>query len=317
VNLAAFVNDDGTYDVGSIILAVQLATRVGLRQTNVTMDLDSWDAVQKRDRLLGVSLDGLMDFVDKTGISEFQLTGLLQNLSMHAKRFAREYAYDMRIPEPLLVTTIKPSGSISKLPTISSGVHRHRAPYYIRRVRISSSDPLARAAFEYGYRVYPETSTNGPTVDEFDAMSTFQRWDVLQNADTWVIEFPIASGAIKGVDDESAVEQFRRYLMLQRYWTDHNTSITITYSEDEVSDLIDTILQEWDNYIGVSFMPRDNTVYPLLPEEAITKEEYEVRANELTGSNTTLYELLVQMEYNDAASDLLDDDCATGVCPVR
>lgn len=282
------------------------------------MDIDSWDAVQKRDRLLGVSLDGLMDFVDKTGISEFQLTGLLQNLSTHVRSFARDYAYDMRIPEPLLSTTIKPSGSISKLPTISSGVHRHRAPHYIRRVRISSSDPLAKAAFEYGYRVYPETSSNGPTVAEFDALSTFQRWDVLQHSETWVIEFPIASGAVKGVDDESAVEQFQRYLMLQKYWTDHNTSITITYGEDEVSELVDCILQEWDNYIGVSFMPRDNSVYPLLPEEAITADEYKQRIEELVGKSTvTLYDLLVQMENTNAATDLLDDDCASGVCPVR
>ncbi len=225
----------------------------------------------------------------------------------------------MRVPEPLLVTTIKPSGTISKLPGISSGIHRGRAPYYIRRVRITASDPLARVMLDAEYPIYPENSSNGPSVEEFDKMGAMAQWEALQKAQTWVIEFPMKSSTKVSIANETALEQFDRYLLFQEEWTDHNTSITITFAPDEVNDLVDSILENWDNYIAISFLPKDNSVYPLLPEEEITEAEYQRRVNNLPSylSEQYITDALTTIEQYSGATELLDADCAGGACPIR
>lgn len=106
VNMAAFVNSAGDIMYEELFTAVELATRIGLRQTNITIDLPEWDRIQKRDRLTGVSLDGVMDFVDATNLNKLELETLLKQLQIIAQEEARRYAKEMRVPEPLLVTTI-------------------------------------------------------------------------------------------------------------------------------------------------------------------------------------------------------------------
>jgi len=318
INVRAFVDKNGTLDYTGIEQAVRMAVRVGLRQTNTTIDLPTWDIIQKRDRLLGVSLDGVMDAVDALNYTNENLAHLLSHLRNIAHHEARQYAYEMRVPEPLLVTTIKPSGTLSKLPSISSGVHRARAPYYVRRVRITSSDPLARVMLDAGYPVYPENNSAGPTVEQFDKMRALEQWEVLQQAQTWVIEFPMQSSTKIGANDESAVDQLMRYLSFQKHWTDHNTSITINFTVDEIDALVDAILEHWDDYIAVSFLIKETMAYPLLPEEPITKEEYERRVNDLPHhTESDIINALTQLESHNGATELLDADCVGGACPVR
>lgn len=312
----------------ALIDAVKIATRIGLRQTNVTLDLPEWDKVQKRDRLTGVSLSGIVDLDDYLFLEseELEVTSgltksmneLLSELREVANSEAIEYAKEMRVPTPLLVTTVKPSGTISKLPGISAGVHRSRAPYYIRRVRITSTDPLAKVMLDAGYPVYPETSSNGPTVAQYDDMTQYEKMQALQASKTWVIEFPVKTTAKIQSNAESALRQFYRYLDMQKNWTDHNTSITIEFAEDEVSELIDALLENWDSYVAVSFLPKNTLAYPLLPEQPITDEEYYLRAEKLINVNTAdILEALTEIERENAMTDLLDDECATGACPVR
>jgi ribonucleoside-triphosphate reductase (thioredoxin) len=316
INLMAFVKD-GEIDYTHLIEAVRLAVRVGLRQTNVTFDLPVWDDVQKRDRLTGVSLDGVMDFFDAVHLVTYEdRLAFLLTLQFEAQEEARAYAKHMRVPEPLLVTTIKPSGTISKLPGISSGIHRARAPYYIRRVRITSSDPLARVMLDAEYPIYPENNSNGPSVDEFTAMSAYEKWEVLQQSATWVIEFPQKSPTRIGIDDESALDQFQRYLLFQEGWTEHNTSITVNFAPEEIEPLVDMILDHWDSYVAISFLPKYISAYPLLPEEPITEDEYMKRAANVRSSEY-ITKLLREYEQSDASTELLDASCETGVCPVR
>ncbi len=318
VNMMAFVDNNGHVDYDGLFDAVTMATRIGLRQTNIDIDLPVWDHIQKRDRLLGVSLDGVMDFFDASDMSNDELAVLLKNLNFKANKEAQLYASEMRVPVPLLVTTIKPSGTISKLPGISSGVHRARAPYYVRRVRITSTDPLARVMLDAGYPIYPEISSNGPTVNEFKQMKAMEKWEVLQKANTWVIEFPMKSSTKIGIADESAIDQFNRYLLFQKNWTDHNTSITIAFAPEEVEELVDSILHNWDDYIAISFLPKDTSDYPLLPEEPITETEYTRRINDIPAlSEYDITEALTILENSDQATELLDADCVGGVCPVR
>lgn len=343
VNMTAFLtrnNDQVDYDMESLAKAVEMAVRIGMRQTNITLELPEWDKTQKRDRLIGVSLSGIMDFEDAMGwehdnsgpyfidngfVPPFsisrELAILIEKLYYIAKNETIRYAYEMRIPTPLLVTTEKPSGTISKLPYVSAGVHRSPFPYGIRRVRISSHDPLAQVMLANGYPVYPETSSIGPTVAEFDAMSDTERSNALANSNTWVIEFPIKTPAKYKAHEESALSQFYRYLDFQKYWTEHNTSITITFAPEEIDGLVDAILEYWDGYIAISFLPKfdhDNTPYPLMPEQATSEKEYNSRAELLAHVRMEdIVEQLKEIERENMLSDLLDVDCSTGACPIR
>lgn len=314
VNVLAFVRKDGSFDRVGFENAVRLATRIGVRMTMVDLELPSWDEVQKRDRLTGVSLTGIMDALDASKDLRDMKSAILESASLHAQETATQYAYDLRIPIPLLVTCVKPSGTVSQLPTVSSGVHRSFAPFYIRRVRITSTDPLARIMFDLGYPIYPETN-QGPNAQEFDKLSKGDQYAALEKANTWVVEFPVKTSAKVRASEETALDQYQRYLDFQHMWSDHNTSITVSVADDEWDSLFDRIHESWDHYVGVSFIAKDSNMYPLMPYEAITEQEYHTRA--LTVDATELYTLLQRKELEDLASELLEDDCIGGVCPVR
>lgn len=322
LNMMAFVDENGVIDIEGLYDHVRLLVRVGLRQTNINLELPEWDHIQKRDRLTGASRSGVMDFLDKTALPKEDFNALSEMMNIVANDEAFHYAKEMRIPAPLLVTTTKPSGTLSLLPTISPGIHRSFAPYYIRRVRISTADPLAKVMLDLGYPVYPEND-QGPLPKDFDELSNFEKMKALDKANTWVIEFPVKSNTKTRAGDESALDQFQRYLDCQRYWTDHNTSITIYYKEEEVDQLIDMILDNWDDYVAVSFFPINKTIYPLLPLEEISYDEYIFRANTLKHIKVNdIVNLLTEYEkpFIEAElpeADLLDADCANGVCPIR
>jgi hypothetical protein len=245
-----------------------------------------------------------------------KLSFFLDLVNQVANDEAKGYASEMRIAAPLLVTTIKPSGTIAQLPTVSSGAHASYAPYYIRRVRISSFDPLAKTMLAVGYPVYPEANTMRP--EEFRKLSNFERMQVLDKAQTWVIEFPIKTSAKKSGNDETAIAQLHRYLILQKYWTDHNTSITITFNPEEVDELIKVILENWSDYVGVSFLPKYTGAYPLMPYEEIEEAEYLIRKGDIDHITwETITDELLRRESAQAEEDEFDPDCVGGACPVR
>lgn len=341
VNVSAYVTErNGTklLDLYKFAQAIKLAARVGLRMTNVTLELPHWDEVQKRDRLIGVSLTGYVEAMDALGVDstdERSVVPLLHASNIDGGKFdeiylgmflklaneianeeAKAYAAEMRVPVPLLSTTVKPSGTISQLPTVSSGAHASYAPYYIRRVRISSFDPLAKSMLAVGYPVYPEATTMRP--EDFRKLSNFERMQVLDKAQTWVIEFPIKTSAKHSANDESAIEQLQRYFILQKNWTDHNTSITITFNKEEVDGIIQLILENWDDYIGVSFLPKFTDAYPLMPYEEIAEQEYLLRKSDIehiSWENITTE--LLRRESVAVEEDEFDPDCVGGACPVR
>jgi adenosylcobalamin-dependent ribonucleoside-triphosphate reductase len=341
VNVAAYVVERGgakLLDLHQFAQAIKLATRIGLRMTNVTLELPHWDEVQKRDRLIGVSLTGYVEAMDALGVDstnpksivpllhasymdggkydEMYLNLFLQVANEVANEEAKNYAAEMRVPVPLLSTTVKPSGTISQLPTVSSGAHASYAPYYIRRVRISSFDPLAKTMLAVGYPVYPEANTMRP--EDFRKLSNFERMQVLDKAQTWVIEFPIKTSTKRSGNSESAVEQLNRYFILQKNWTDHNTSITVTFNADEVEDIIKLILENWDDYVGVSFLPKYTGAYPLMPYEEINEAEYSIRKSDIDHITwESISAELLRRESSQVEEDEFDPDCVGGACPVR
>jgi ribonucleoside-diphosphate reductase alpha chain/ribonucleoside-triphosphate reductase len=321
---------NGVLDIEMLSALIRGATRHAMRITNVDIELPEWDRINKRDRLVGVNITGCEDAFDacangvdfggdygkviETTDGSYTVEELFSLLNFVANSEAKDYAFEMRIPAPLLVCTIQPSGTLSQLRACSSGYHKSFAPYFIRRVRISAHDALAKVVQAQGYKIYPEVG-NGYTSKEFNALNVEQQNIVLGSVNTWVVEFVVQTPSSKSASDESAVGQLHRYFAYQNNWTDHNTSATIQVADDEWDDLFDLLYKRWDEYIGVSFQNKSNDKYDLQPYEAITKEEYDRRFVLCPAIDIEL--LNVIENGTNSADDDLGDSCATGSCPVR
>lgn len=309
INVMGFVKD-GKLDVDGLIEAQRLSVRCGLRMTLVDLELKEWDEVQKRDRLLGCSLTGWRDAMDAAGYTEKEEKQLLKTLKFTAREEANKYAKALRVPEPLLVTTVKPEGTLSVVAgAVSPGLHAAYAPYYIRRVRISAHDPLAKAVREHkGWRVYAEVGTLG-----YNDEANLARPEVIDQAKTLVIEFPIKTSAKRTGDDVPAVEQLDNYFKFQEYYTEHNASNTIRVKDHEWEDVEEKVYTKWDEFVGVSFLAHDGGTYKLTPMEACSKEVYE----ELKESMQPFDFALLQKHENRGEQDLDVSGCEGGACPIR
>jgi ribonucleoside-triphosphate reductase len=297
VNVCAF-QQDGAFDLEGARRAQALSARAGLRMTLVDLELPRWNEKHKRDRLTGCSLTGVQDAFAR--MPKEEQNTVLETLSRTAREAAAEYAHILRIPAPLLVTTIKPEGTLSLVAGgVSPGLHNAHAPYFIRRIRISSDDALAKAALAMGWKVRPEVGTPG---------------DAMENARTLVIDFPVASGAQVTKGDVPALAQLDRYMQFQEHYTQHNSSNTITVKPQEWEGMEAAIASMWDSFVGVSFLAYDGGTYQLPPYETITPQEYEALAKEGKPFDPAV---LAAYESAGAPSDIQDDDCVNGACPIR
>ena len=156
VNVMAFVRPDGTLDYEALLLAQKLSARAGYRMTCVELELPKWNIVQQRDKLIGCSLTGWQDMVNATHMDKAGEAKLLSKLREVAQESSKEYAKALKQKEPLLVTTVKPEGTLSQLPVVSSGIHHSHSPYYIRRIRVNAKDPIVNVCEELGYPIKPE-----------------------------------------------------------------------------------------------------------------------------------------------------------------
>ena len=195
-----------------------------------------------------------------------------------------------------LITSVKPEGTLSQLPTVSSGVHMSHSPYYLRRVRINSDDPLVKVCEDLGYPIFPEVGQDEKTCT------------------TKVIEFPVEAPKGKTKYNVSAVEQLEIYKMFMENYVDHNASNTISVKDDEWEDVVEWVYNNWDSVVGITFISLDNSFYQLMPYESITKEEYEKRTKNMKRFNQSL---LQKYEKKETELDIGDDGCETGICPIR
>jgi len=295
VNVLSFV-DDKKLNLKGLFEAQRLSLRAGFRMTFLDLELDQWDIRQKRDRLVGCSLTGWQDMVNATGMTKEEQSELRKKLREIAHEEAKEYAGKLGVEPPLLITSIKPEGNASQLPTVSSGVHYSHSPYFIRRVRISSSDPLLKVCEELGYDIKPE---NGQTEE---------------NCRTKVISFPCKAPKGKTKNDVNAIEQLENYRSFQKEYTDHNTSITVHVKNDEWEEVEEWLWANWDEVVAVSFVSLDDSFYSQMPYEEITKKEYEKKTKDMIHF---IPSLISKYEKEEAEIDVGDESCANGACPIR
>lgn len=294
-NLMGFVKDS-VLDEEELKKTIRLSTRVAIRMTLVDVELPEWNRVMQEDRIIGISLTGMMDMLNKTGMSYDDLSALLSRLRDEVHNEGHNYCKEINIKAPKLMTTIKPEGSLSTLPCVSSGIHYAHSNYYIRRIRISVTDPLYKMIEAQGS--YPIYNENGQTDEDCSIK---------------VIEFPIKAPEGKTKYDVGAIEQLELYKMSMINWSDHNSSITIHVREHEWEEISKWLYDNFEYVVGITFLPLMEETYPLLPYEITTKEDYEERMRQIKPIN---YELLAMYD-DDEQHDIIDQECESGVCPIR
>ena len=300
VNVFAFVyvTPEGTHklDIEGLLKAQRMSARAGMRMSLVELELHKWDQAKQSVRIVGCSLTGYQDTVNALNMHIDEQRTLLVALRTVANEAAAEYAKELGVDAPRLVTTVKPEGSLSQLPTVSSGIHHQHSEYFVRRVRINAHDPLLKVVEELGYPVHNEVGQTG------------------DNVRTRVVEFPVHAPAGRTKENVGAIEQLENYKMFMDFYTDHNTSVTIYVRENEWEAVVEWVHDNWDTMIGISFLPASDSVYQLLPYEEISREEYTRRKSEM---RPFVPALISKYEVEEVLIDAGTEGCESGMCPVR
>ena len=238
---------------------VELATILGTWQSTLT-DFKYlrkiWKDNTEEERLLGVSLTGQFGHKFMSGKEDLvSLEAFLMTLREKAREVNKEEAGKIGIPESAAITCVKPSGTVSQLVGVSSGMHPWHSPYYIRTVRGSKGDPISTFLKEVGI----------PVED-----------DVMKPSETYVFSFPIKSpeGAIVR-NDLTAIDHLNIWLVYQRAWCEHKPSITVSVKEDEWMEVGAWVYKNFDEVSGISFLPHLEHTYKQAPYQEASKEEYE------------------------------------------
>lgn len=317
-------------DIGTMLEKIETATWMGIIQacfTNFPYLNPKWKQNCDEERLLGVSITGQFDAPHLFTKEE------LKAYKAKALKVAKKASEIMGIPMPAAITCVKPSGTVSQLVDSSSGLHQRFAKYYIRRYRISGSDPLFRMIKDQGLPVSPE---NGQRKQDY--VKAIRLYDAAENkleglkqaraecpifdpdgwspdkVNTWIVSFPVAApkNAIT-IEDVTALDQLEHYKKIQKNWCEHNASITVYIKPEEWLSVGDWVYKNWEIVNGISFLPVKDHVYEQPPYEKITKEEYDKMAKAFPKID---YTQLGKYETDDNTEGAKSLACAGGICDV-
>lgn len=252
-----------------------------------------WQKNTEEERLLGVSLTGIMDHALLGDPDCAELDSMLSELKQIVIDTNKLFAARLGIPQSTATTCVKPSGTVSQLVDASSGIHSRFSPFYIRRVRCDKKDPLAQMMQLWGF----------PCEDD------------VMNPNVLVFAFPMkAPEGAKVTKEVGAMYQLKLWKAYQDHWCEHKPSITVYYKDSEFLAIGDWIWNNFDAVSGISFLPHSDHVYQQAPYEEITGEQY----------NKLLEELPKGVDWSSLANYEADDNtvgaqslaCAAGVCDV-
>lgn len=305
INAAAFKGD-----IAGLHTTITLLARANYRQTCVDLRdeilQEAWHLNNEFLRLCGVSLTGI---AERDDLSEYDL----KNLRYSAVNAARGMAKELGTEFPKNVTTVKPSGTVSKTMNCTEGIHRPLGKYIFNWINFSKYSPLVKQLQSANFKSMPNPDDSTSTL-----ICLPVSWE---NVEFDFIEIEREDGTIDYIEGnlEPAIKQLDRYKKYQTYWCDQNVSNTISYSPEEVPEIIDWLYDNWESYVGVSFLYRtDPTMstsdarklgFNYLPQEVVTKEAFEEYTKTLININFE--------EETTFEEQLDDDECASGMCPVR
>ena len=233
---------------------IRLATILGTLQSNLTKFQflsAEWVKNTKEERLLGVSLTGIMD----AKITSNPDPKFLEELRDEANKVNKKYAKILGIEESKSITCVKPSGTVSQLVDSASGIHSRHSPYYIRTIRMDKKDSIYQFLKDKGVQVEDEAFRPDSTA---------------------VFSFPIKSPANAITrDDRTALEELENWLIYQRHFCDHKPSVTINVREHEWMEVGAWVYKYFDEISGISFLPHSDHSYQQAPYQECTKEEYQ------------------------------------------
>lgn len=284
--------------------ATYLMGRANYRQTCVDLEdgilQPAWHQTNQSLRLCGLSATGI---VQADWLTDYQI----RRLRNAAVSGAYSMADELRLPRPKAVTTLKPEGTISKtlggldIGEVAEGIHRPLGRYLFNWVNFSVYDPLVPALEAVGYKSIPSPADPSNVLVCFPVSYSGVRFDVVDG---------------KEVNLEPAVSQLNRYLRWNNLWADHNVSCTISYSPEEISEVVDWLYANWDNgFVSVSFLRRNDPTktakdlgHPYLPQEVVTPGVY---ADYVAGLRDVNWSGL------QGIFEITEDACPTGMCPTK
>ena len=289
-NLTEVVVREGDTEA-TLTKKVELATILGTIQstlTNFKFLSSEWKANTDEERLLGVSLTGIMD----AKITSNPDPKLLERLRDVARKTNETYADLLDIPRSASITCVKPSGTVSQLVNSASGIHARHNDYYIRTIRMDKKDPITTFLTEQGVQVEDEQYRPDSTA---------------------VFSFPMKApkGAILR-NDKTALEQLELWLVYQRHWCEHKPSVTISVKDNEWVAVGAWVWEHFSEISGVSFLPHSDHTYVQAPYQDCTKKEYEDLLKKTP--KTIDWKEFVELDDNTVGAQTLA--CTGGSCEI-
>jgi len=294
-NLTEVVCREGD-TIESLKQKVEVATILGTLQstlTNFKYLRKIWKQNTEEERLLGVSLTGILDCPLLTP-RNITLKDTLENLKNIAVETNKKYAKILGIPQSTAITCVKPSGTVSQLVDSSSGIHARHSKYYIRTVRAGNTDPLTQFMKDAGIPAEPDAGKPDTTT---------------------VFSFPTKSpkGAITRTD-MTAIQQLEYWLIFQRHWCEHKPSVTISVKKDEWMEVGAWVYKNFDEVSGISFLPFYDHVYKQAPYQDVEREEYLELKSIMPKSID--WSKLSDYEKEDTTTGSKEFACVAGSCEI-
>ena len=279
-----------TDDLASLKEKVRMATILGTFQstlTNFKYLRKIWKDNTEEERLLGVSLTGILD----CPIWNEEILQILRDVAVETNK---KMAKDLGIPQSTAITCVKPSGTVSQLVDSASGIHARHNDYYIRTVRGDNKDPLTQFMKDSGIPSEP---------------------CVMKPDSTTVFSFPMKSpeGATTRTE-MSAIEQLEYWLMFQRHWCEHKPSVTVSVKEDEWMKVGAWVYDNFDEVSGISFLPFSDHTYAQAPYQDIEREEY-LELNQRMPTSID-WSKLADYEKEDTTSGGRELACTADACEM-
>ena len=284
-------------DFAGLMRALYVMGRANYRQTCVDLNdgvlMPEWDQTNAALRLCGMSLTGL---AQAPWLTDYQIRRM-RNAAISG---CYSMAEELGLPKPKLVTTLKPEGTGSKIMDVTEGIHKPLGRFIFNWVNFSKSDPIGEILSEAGYRVIDHPSDETARLICFPVDYTGCRFDMHGH---------------KAVNQDSAVSQLNTYRRWNTLWTDHNTSITVSWDISELDEIVEWLYRYWDDFVAVSWLMRNDPTktaadlgYAYLPQEVVEEDDY-----------TKYTSGLKQVDWSrlHGIHDVEMEDCAGGQCPVK